>query len=51
MPGPNVFFSYANEDESLVKELKKHLIVFKWQGQIAEWYDHTLLPGTPLMRA
>ncbi len=48
MSGPSVFFSYANEDKPLVKKLKKYLIVFKQKGLIAEWYDHNILPGTPL---
>jgi tetratricopeptide (TPR) repeat protein len=48
MSGTTVFFSYAHQDEPLVEELKKHLHLFKRQGLIAEWYDHNILPGTPL---
>ena len=41
-----VFYSYAHEDEELVKELQKHLSILKWQGVIREWYDREITAGT-----
>jgi len=41
-----VFYSYAHEDEVLVKELRKHLSLLKRQGVIREWYDREITAGT-----
>jgi len=41
-----VFYSYAHEDEELVKELQKHLSILKWQGVIRDWYDREITAGT-----
>jgi len=41
-----VFYSYAHEDEELVKELRKHLSILKRQGVIREWYDREITAGT-----
>ena len=41
-----VFYSYAHEDEGLVKELQKHLSILKRQGVIREWYDREITAGT-----
>jgi len=41
-----VFFSYAHEDEELVKELRKHLSLLKRQSVIREWYDREITAGT-----
>jgi hypothetical protein len=41
-----VFYSYAHEDEGLVKELRKHLSFLKRQGVIREWYDREITAGT-----
>ena len=41
-----VFYSYAHEDEVLVKELRKHLSILKWEGVIREWYDREITAGT-----
>ena len=41
-----VFYSYAHEDEGLVKELRKHLSILKRQGVIREWYDREITAGT-----
>ena len=41
-----VFYSYAHEDEELVKELRKHLSLLKRQGVIREWYDREITAGT-----
>ena len=41
-----VFYSYAHEDEELVKQLRKHLSLLKRQGVIREWYDREITAGT-----
>ena len=41
-----VFYSYAHEDEELVKELRKHLSILKRQGVIRDWYDREITAGT-----
>ncbi len=41
-----VFYSYAHEDEELVKQLRKHLSILKRQGVIREWYDREITAGT-----
>ena len=41
-----VFYSYAHEDEGLVKELRKHLSILKRQGVIRDWYDREITAGT-----
>jgi hypothetical protein len=46
-PGPvEVFFSYAHEDEQLMKELVKHLGILKRLGVISEWHDRKITAGT-----
>ena len=41
-----VFYSYAHEDEELVKKLRNHLSILKRQGVIREWYDREITAGT-----
>ena len=41
-----VFYSYAHEDEELVKELRKHLSILKRQGVVRDWYDREITAGT-----
>jgi hypothetical protein len=41
-----LFLSYAHEDESLLKELEKHLVPLKRQGLISPWHDRLIEPGT-----
>ena len=41
-----VFYSYAHEDEELVKTLRKHLSILKRQGVIRDWYDREITAGT-----
>ncbi len=41
-----IFFSYAHEDETLRKELEKHLKVLQHQGLIHMWYDREIGAGT-----
>jgi len=46
-PGPvEVFFSYAHEDEPLLKDLLKHLGMLKRQGVIRSWSDRDITAGT-----
>lgn len=40
-----VFYSYAQEDEELRDELKKHLSNLKRQGVITDWYDRDISAG------
>lgn len=41
-----VFISYAHSDESLKKELEKHLKMLQREGLISVWSDRDILPGT-----
>lgn len=41
-----IFFSYAHKDEPLRDELSKHLSPLKRAGQIEEWHDRLIVPGT-----
>jgi hypothetical protein len=40
-----IFFSYAHEDENLMDEVRRQLIVFERQGRILKWYDRIIPPG------
>ena len=40
-----VFFSYAHEDESLMDEVRRQLVVFDRQGLIRKWHDRLIPPG------
>ena len=42
-----VFYSYAHEDEEVVKELRiKRPSILKRQGVIRDWYDREITAGT-----
>lgn len=41
----NVFYSYAPQDEQLLKELEKHLTVLKQEALITSWYSHKIMAG------
>src|SRR2546421_8020578 len=41
-----IFFSYAHEDEALVKEVQKQLCIFKRLLAISPWHDRKILPGS-----
>ena len=48
-PGENaieIFYSYAHEDETLRKELEKHLALLQRQGHISGWNDRSISPGS-----
>jgi TIR domain-containing protein len=40
-----VFFSYAHEDEPLMDEVRRQLVVFDRQGLIKKWHDRLIPPG------
>ncbi len=40
-----LFYSYADEDEKLCKELEKHLHILQREGIIAGWHRRKILPG------
>jgi len=41
----SVFFSYASEDEKLVKELEKQLALLRRQGRITGWFSRNVGVG------
>src|SRR5437867_12063493 len=41
-----IFFSYAHEDELLLKKLKRHLRPLQRQGLIDVWHDRDISAGT-----
>jgi tetratricopeptide (TPR) repeat protein/GTPase SAR1 family protein len=41
-----LFYSYAQEDEPLRKELEKHLSLLQRQGIITTWHNRQIVPGT-----
>lgn len=40
-----IFLSYAHEDEKLMDEVRRQLIVFERQGRILKWHDRMIQPG------
>jgi|GEM_PF-618213 len=42
----NVFISYSHKDRKLRDELATHLSNLRRQGQISDWYDGDIAPGT-----
>jgi hypothetical protein len=44
-PALTIFFSYAHEDDLLLKELEKHLSILKRRGLINVWYDREISTG------
>ena len=42
----NIFFSYAHEDEALVKEVQKQLCVYKRLLEISPWHDRKIVAGS-----
>src|SRR5438874_2288017 len=41
-----IFYSYAHEDESLQKQLERHLSLLRRQGLISGWHDRQIVAGT-----
>ncbi len=46
-----VFYSYAQADEPLCKELEKHLSLLRQQGIITEWHHRKIVAGTEWQHA
>ena len=40
-----IFFSYAHEDEALMDEVRRQLILYDRQKIIRKWHDREILPG------
>src|SRR3989442_8127516 len=40
-----IFFSYAHEDEALMDEVRRQLILYDRQRIIQKWHDREILPG------
>ncbi len=41
-----IFFSYAHEDEKLMDEVRRQLIVFEREKRIVKWHDRMIPPGS-----
>jgi len=41
-----IFFSYAHEDENLMNDVRRQLIVEERNGKIIKWHDRKIPPGT-----
>lgn len=47
MNGPvEVFFSYAHEDEELMNDVRRQLVVVERNGRILKWHDRMIPPGS-----
>jgi hypothetical protein len=42
----DIFFSYAHEDERLVKDIQRQLCIYKRLLEISPWHDRRILPGS-----
>lgn len=40
-----IFFSYAHEDEDLMNDVRRQLIVYERNGRILKWYDRQIMAG------
>src|SRR6267154_1674095 len=40
-----IFFSYAHEDEELMNDVRRQLIVYERNGRILKWHDRMIPPG------
>src|SRR6516162_2964986 len=40
-----IFFSYAHEDEDLMNDVRRQLIVYERNGRILKWHDRMISPG------
>jgi TIR domain len=40
-----IFFSYAHDDEDLMNDVRRQLIIYERKGQIIKWYDRMIPPG------
>jgi len=40
-----IFFCYAHEDEDLMNDVRRQLVIFERKGQIIKWHDRMIPPG------
>jgi hypothetical protein len=45
MPPIEIFFSYAHEDEDLMNDVRRQLVLFERLGRIEKWHDRQIRPG------
>ncbi len=41
-----IFFSYAHEDEDLMNEVRRQLVVYEREGYLIKWHDRQIPPGS-----
>jgi hypothetical protein len=41
-----IFFSYAHEDDDLMNDVRRQLVVYERAGRILKWHDRQIPPGT-----
>lgn len=41
-----IFFSYAHEDEELMDDVRRQLVIFDRLGEIRKWHDRQIPPGS-----
>jgi TIR domain len=46
MDAIEIFFSYAHEDEALMNEVRRQLVVYERNGRILKWHDRQIPVGT-----
>src|SRR6478736_6633098 len=45
MPMVEIFFSYAHEDENLMNDVRRQLVIHERNGRILKWHDRQIPPG------
>ena len=40
-----IFFSYAHEDEALMNDVRRQLVIYERNGKIVKWHDRQIPPG------
>ena len=40
-----IFFSYAHEDEDLMNDVRRQLVIYERNGRILKWHDRKIPPG------
>lgn len=41
-----IFFSYAHEDEDLMNEVRRQLVIYEREGHLIKWHDRQIPPGS-----
>ena len=44
----DIFLSYAHEDEDLMNDVRRQLVIFERKGEIRKWHDRMITPGEEL---